>query len=213
MDINSNSHNTYMSEQPPLARFDTLHLNLWGTPGVGKSAIAGKLYGKLKEAGYEAMYVQDYAKELALQGKLAWRNGATGEIREYEQFLISSEQYRRQSELDGLVEVVITDSPLLQQTIFAPDNYAQSLLEMLNELTIGWTSMDVLLNRDISDDYSSLGRIRSAKESMALQPEIIEIVSVNRPDYLTMNTEGAEKRLFDLAVDHLQRKRTYRPTL
>ena len=202
-----------MTEQPIKPRFDTLHVNLWGDPGVGKSAVGAKLYGKLKEAGYESVLVQDYARELALQGRLAWTNASNGEVREYDQFLISSEQYRRQCEMDGLVEVVITDSPLLQQIIFAPDNYSQELRHMLNELTAGWNNLDILLERDIRADYSSLGRIRTAEESMALQPEIIEIIKKERPDYFPLDTAGEHQQLFNIIVDHLQRRRSYRPSM
>lgn len=201
-----------MLDKPSTARLDTLHVNLWGSPGVGKTAVSARLYGKIKEAGYEAVLVQDYAKELSLQGKLAWRDAATGQVREYDQFLISSEQYRRQSEMDGLAEVVITDAPLLQQLIFAPGNYASQLNHVLNELTIGWTNMDVLLERDIRSDYKSYGRIQSADESMALQPEIIDILKRSKRDYLTLDADDAHEKLFNLIVGHLQRKRTYRAT-
>lgn len=202
-----------MSDEKGRARYDTLHINLWGIPGVRKSAVGGVLYGKLKEAGYQAVLIHDYAQELALQGRLAWRDEGTGEMREYDQFLISSEQYRRQSDMDGLVEVVVTDSPMLQQIVFAPEHYSQELRHVLNQLTIGWTNLDVLLERDIHSDYRSMGRIQTADESTALYPEILTILKKNRPEFMIMATEGAEKALFDIAVDKLQRKRNYRSTL
>lgn len=202
-----------MNERQSHARYDTLHINLWGSPGVGKAGISGQLYGKLKEAGYVAMLVHDYAEELALQGKLAWREVETNEIREFDQFIISSEQYRRESEMEGSVEVVITDAPLLQQTIFAPGHYAGELRHILNQMTVGWTSMDVLLTGGVRPDYTSMGRVQTAEHSLALQPEILAILSEDRPNYMTMTTEGSTQELFGLAVDHLQRKRTFRRTL
>lgn len=187
-------------------RYNTLHINLWGTPGVGKSAVAAMLYAKLKEAGFIAALVQDYANELALQGKLAWTN-SNGEIQEYDQFLISSEQYRRQSEMDGLLEVVITDSPPLQQTIFAPDHYAESLQHILNQLTVGWTNVDVLLVGEVRQDYSSMGRIKNVRESMDTRNEIEEILKSERPDYFSLSSQGAIQKLFDLISEHLARGR------
>lgn len=187
-------------------RYNTLHINLWGTPGVGKSAVAAMLYAKLKEAGFVAALVQDYANELALQGKLAWTN-SNGEIQEYDQFLISSEQYRRQSEMDGLLEVVITDSPPLQQTIFAPDHYTESLRHILNQLTVGWTNVDVFLVGEVRQDYSSMGRIKNVRESMDTHNEIEEILKSDRPDYFSLSSQGAIQKLFDLISEHLARGR------
>lgn len=193
-----------MKERLRTNRFDTLHVNLWGCPGVGKSALSSRLHGRLMAAGYRAVLVQDYAAELALQGKLAWRDVSSHEIHEFDQFLISSEQYRRQSEFEGLAEVVICDAPLLQQLIFAPENYRESLCHMINELTIGWTSLDVMLESDIRSDYSSSGRVQSAEESMALYPEIMQILRELRPNFLQMYARQAEDRLVDIIASHLR---------
>lgn len=202
-----------MIERQTRPTINTLHVNLWGSPGMGKSPVSAVLYGKLKEAGFEATLVQDYAAELSLQGKLEWRDVDTGQTREFDQFLISAEQYRRQSEMEGLVEVIITHSPLLQQLVFAPENYYSQLQHVINELTIGWTSMDVLLAGDIRSDYSSMGRIKSSEQSVALQPEILEILKSDRPDFITMPTEGSAQRLFEIVVDKLQRQRAFSASL
>lgn len=198
-----------MIERQTRRPINTLHVNLWGSPGMGKSPVSAVLYGKLKEAGFEAVLVQDYAAELSLQGKLEWHDIATGETREFDQFLISAEQYRRQSEMEGLVEVIITHSPLLQQLVFAPENYYSQLQHVINELTIGWTSLDVLLAGDIRSNYSSMGRIKSTEQSVALQPEILEILKTGRPDFITMPTEGSAQRLYEIVIDRLQRQRAY----
>lgn len=199
-----------MIERPTRRRHDTLHVNLFGSPGTGKSPLGHKIVALLCEAGCQAVLVQDYAAELSLQGKLAWREAGTGEVREFDQFLISSEQYRRQSEMDGLAEVVVTESPLLQQLVFAPGNYAAQLLHIINELTVGWSSLDVLLQADIRADYRSLGRIQGPQASMALQGEIRALLQAYRGDFIEMRIEGAAHQLYDLVIERISRARTGR---
>lgn len=192
--------------------FSTLHVNFWGNPGVGKSGLAGELYGRLSKAGYLVELVKEFAKELQYRGDLVRKDERTGQDIETEQMIISTEQYRRQAEYENRVQVIVTDSPVLQGVVFAPSHYRPELTTILRQLTAGWRTMDVLLNRDIRSDYNSLGRVQSPEESIALRPEIESVVRAERPEYVTMHTDEALERVFDAVVDHIERKKTYTPT-
>lgn len=188
---------------PPHVKFDTLHVNLYGIPGTGKTNVAAALRARLGRAGYDVELVQEYARELARQNKLVFQDHQTGERREAEQFVISAEQFRRQAEYDGKVQVVITDSGLFTGVLFAPGNYGEALRSIMRDLTVGWRNIDVLLTRDISQDYTSLGRIQSRAESEALRPEVENLLRQERPDFIEMAVEGADDRLYRLIEEML----------
>lgn len=193
--------------------FNTLHVNYWGNPGVGKSGLAGQLYGRLSEAGYLVELVKEYAKELYWKGALVRRDDRTGEIVEEEQLLITTEQFRREAEYDSRVQVIVTDSPVLQGLVFAPSHYRGELTNIMRQLTAGWTSIDILVNKDLSADYQSGGRIQTSQESMALRPEIEMILKAERPDYLEMNNKEAADRAYEIVVDRLERGKVYEATI
>lgn len=177
--------------------FNTVHLNIWGAPGIGRSALAHRIHAKLLDSGHKSHFVQNYASELGMQGLLAWKLGDEGIFEEHEQFLISSRQYERQIAMDGLVEVIITEAPLLQQAIFAPGNYQPALLNILNELTVGMNNIDVMLSGDIRNDYKSNGRIQNRDGAKNMEPEILRILNKYRPSYMALHLESAEFRIID----------------
>lgn len=184
-------------------KFDTLHVNLFGIPGTGKSGVAAGLYKRLNEAGYVVELVREYAKELAWRGDLV-RRDVTGELVEAEQFVISAEQYRRQAEVDGRVQVAVTDSPVPLGVIFAPADYASHLQTILRQLTAGWNNLDVLLERDLHQSYESLGRIQSREESLALAPELLALLMKDRPGFIRMPVDQAEERLFRMVAAQVE---------
>lgn len=192
--------------------FNTLHVNFWGNPGVGKSGLAGELYGRLSGKGYLVELVKEYAKELQYRGELVRKDKRTGEDVETEQMIISTEQYRREVEYEDRVQVIVTDAPVLQGVVFAPAHYRSELTSILRQLTAGWTSLDILLVRDVRVDYQSGGRIQTHEESIAFRPEIEAVLRADRPEFVTISADEALERVFNVVVDHLERKSTYAPS-
>ena len=193
-------------------KIETLHVNLWGIPGVGKTGIAGELFGKLTKEGYLVDLVKEYHKELQLSGLLSRRDERTGAIVEVEQIIISSEQFRRQSQFENIVQVIITDSPVMQGMIFSPAHYRDELTKIMHGLTLGWESMNILLNKDIRKDYNSMGRVQSADDSMALRPEIEALIQQQRCGFMVMDVDGATERIFDYVVSKINNGQFYLPT-
>ncbi len=187
----------------------SLHVNFWGNPGVGKSGLAGELYGRLSKAGVSVDLVKEYARELQYREALSRRLEGWFET---EQLVISAEQYRREVECEDRVQVIVSESPVLQGVVFAPLHYRSELTSILRQLTAGWDSLDVLLNRNVRSDYNSMGRIQSSEESLALRPEIVSILENERPNYVSLDADVALERVYEMVMGRLAQEGSYKPS-
>lgn len=186
-------------------RFTTIHINIWSPPGVGRGALAHNLQAIFDENGYSSHLVQDYAHELLLQRKLSWLDAGTSQIKEHEQFLITSEQYRRQSELDGKVQFLITEAPLMQQALFAPDTYAFQLMEIVNNLSIGWVNLDFYITGPLKNHYKPNSRIQSHEDAADMDEQIRATLGSYRPEFITAEMSTAKFRIFEIAKMELKK--------
>ena len=138
-------------------RHDTLNVNLWGGPQVGKTEVASYLLSMLKRAGITCALVQDYASELASQGRLP----------ETEPFLITSEQFRRQARLQGQFQVVIADSGIAATLLRAPESYRKCLAETVAALSSGWRQFDYVIGRDLTCTSGGVSSAEGLKDAIA----------------------------------------------
>lgn len=92
----------------------TIVVNLFAGPGAGKSTIAAEVFAALKRRGVLAELVREFAKEEVWAGhKSSFEN----------QLYISGVQSQRMRDLEGKVEVIVTDSPVLLGAIYGGCHY------------------------------------------------------------------------------------------
>jgi len=82
----------------------TLVINVIGGPGIGKTTISALLFANLKIKGYVCEYVQEYAKKLVWTKDFDTLNN---------QYSVSREQFRLLNQIDGHVDFLVTDGPLI----------------------------------------------------------------------------------------------------
>lgn len=103
----------------------TLVVNLFAGPGSGKSTTATGVFSLLKMHDVNCEYVSEYAKDLAWEKTLSVY---------YNQMAILGEQHRRQHRLLGQCDVMITDSPILQQCAYVDDKwYKETCTHLFND--------------------------------------------------------------------------------
>lgn len=188
---------------PRNAVLDTLHINLWGIPGAGKFQVTTELHSVLSRMGLETELVQEYAKELGWAGDLA-RFDANGDMIEVDQLVISAEQYRRENLVHGIVQVAITDAPVLAGVLYANEEDEQDFRSLLRRRTSGWRNLDILLVRDPVHRYGSRGRIQSRKEALAMMPRIEDLLIAERPGFAKVEFGNAVEQIVSMAIEHLK---------
>lgn len=96
---------------------NTLVVNLLGGPGVGKSTLTAAIFAKLKDAGIDCEMASEFAKELVWEQ----RNETFKD-----ELYIFAKQAHRLFRLNGKVDVVITDRPLILTCFYAQNDKALS---------------------------------------------------------------------------------------
>jgi nicotinamide riboside kinase len=154
----------------------TTYINLYGGPGVGKSTLAAELFARFKKQGKSVELVTEFAKDLV------WENRQdTLQIQPY----VSMKQFRNLSRLKGKVDFVITDSPLIKDSVYAR-LYAPDLPEAYYELlaflhTNLGDSINILLTREYM--YDTQGRFQTEEEAVTIDAQIKYALESNDIDY------------------------------
>lgn len=140
-------------------------INLWGSPGAGKSTVAAGLFYKMKCAGYSVELVNEYAKDVT------WEEHHT---LFKDQLFILAQQNRKLERLRNKVDYCITDSPLLLTLAYQPEVY----YDQFNELTFNvWNSYDnanFLIVR--SHAFEQAGRHHTEEESYVIDRKISHLI-------------------------------------
>lgn len=159
----------------------TTYINLFGGPGVGKSTAAAELFSRFKKQGKSVELVTEFAKDLV------WENRqSTLEIQPY----VSMKQFRNLARLKGKVDYVITDSPIIKDSVYArryatelPQDY-HNLLFFLHE-NLG-DSINILLTREHM--YDSEGRYQTEDQAIEIDRELRFLLELHDIDYYECST-------------------------
>lgn len=158
---------------------ETLVVNAFGGPGVGKTTACWHIASTLKKKGIIAEYVSEYAKELVYEEKFDMLDDSMKN-----QTLILCEQDRRLKRLIGKVDVIVTDSPLLLSIIYANDknkDFEEMVLKEFNK----YNNFNLVVLRNTKQEYQQSGRKESLEESIKKDKEIMELLDSNKLLYGT----------------------------
>lgn len=146
-------------------------INLWGSPGAGKSKTAAGLFFFMKHAGFNVELVSEYAKMLTWEGRQNILK---------DQLYILAKQNRKLEPLREQVDWVITDSPLLLGLIY-DESHDQRLKELVWSKWNSYDNVNFLLER--ANPYVQIGRSQTEAESDEIQRRIISLLNINRLPY------------------------------
>lgn len=172
-------------------------INGYGGPGAGKSTACLEITAALKKEGYNAEYVQEYAKELVYEKDMEMLDGSPEH-----QYEILKEQTRRMDRLYDQVDFIVTDSPVMLNTIYNKQLTAE-YESLVNELQGEYINYSFFMERDASN-FEKEGRIHNLTESIEKDNEIKDMLQKNEIKYKTYNHENVNEIVND-AIDFYEK--------
>lgn len=142
-----------------------LRINFYGGPGVGKSTLAAHLFAWLKQQGFDAELAQEWIKTWVYQG----RKMASFDY----VYTFANQLHTEDRLLQAGINIVVTDSPLYLQVIYALHQKmeaANELWKIARRFEAAYPSVNFVVARQTA--YKPLGRYETAQQAAAMDPII-----------------------------------------
>lgn len=165
-------------------------INCFGGPGTGKTTTALGLTNMLKKQGISCEYVSEYAKDLT------WEDNQWGLVC---QPAIAGEQIGRLHKVDGKVDFIITDSPLIINLLHDGFGVTENYKKWLVEVFEMFDNINILLTVDReSREYETAGRIESKERAIEMDKENNDLLLRWDVPFATFNVnENTEKNIMN----------------
>jgi len=147
-----------------MEKTNTIVVNIFAGPGVGKSTMASAVFTELKYLGINCEIAPEYAKEKVWGDQLGMLN---------DQLYIFAKQQHRLWRLNGKVDVIITDSPILFSIIYG-NRMKQSFKTLVKEQHSLYNNLNFYLNR--VNKYQSEGRLQDEFGARKLDDRILKLL-------------------------------------
>jgi hypothetical protein len=157
-------------------------INLFGPPGVGKSAARSGVFWLMKTYHMSIEEVSEYAKYLVLTGR-------TWQLQE-EQLYLLAKQNHKQVILRGQYEYAVTDSPLALCAFYAPKAYMTAFFDLVAQAQDQFDNINFYLTRDLSKDAFELaGRLHDREASLRVDAEMREYLARKNTKFIEVPTD------------------------
>jgi adenylate kinase family enzyme len=179
-----------------MANKDTLIINFFGGPGLGKSTLSASLFGRLKMEHVDCELVQEAAKSHTWQKNWAALSN---------QFYVTAQQHHSQHILVGQVDAVITDSPIIlglfyykEDNLKIKDAFTTFLVETFKRQN----NLNILIKR--KKKYNPNGRNQTEKEAKNIDIEIKNFLEFYQFPFIEVDgTPDAIENLYPIVKKHL----------
>jgi hypothetical protein len=183
-------------------------INLLGGPGAGKSTVAAGVFYELKKKTnaiwQTAELVTEVAKDIVWEGTTALLEN---------QIHIFSEQFRRQWRVIDQVDFVVTDSPLLLNSVYLDQfcrnygkytkfdpAYLERMKTFFDESFRQFNNVDFMLMRG-DRPYETKGRTQTLAEAQNIDTLVLQKITNANPDFITL--WGTEDEKVEAILSHI----------
>jgi len=163
----------------------TICCNLFAGPGTGKSTTMADVFAKLKWMGVDCEIVTEYAKDKVWEGSVDIFNC---------QPYIFGKQLFRLFRLNGKVDVIITDSPILLSVVYDKQK-SINFLNYVSEEFNKFRNFNIFLKR--VKKYNPNGRFQNYEEAIAKDKEILDLLTSNKVPFRTF--DGTKESAIEIA--------------
>ena len=156
-------------------------INFVASPSTGKSLMAALIFSELKMRHYKAEYVQEYAKTLVWQDRLDDLAN---------QYNVSLEQYRMIKSVNGKVNYICLDSPLLLGLYYNRDHMfnvcnVEKTEKMILSKMSEFDNIYIFLERNEEFPYEIEGRIHNEEQSKVISSQLLALLDEFGMEYKT----------------------------
>lgn len=177
----------------------TLCCNFFAGAGARKSTVASLLHGFLKLHGITSEYTAEYAKDLAWEGRL--------ELKKLNDIKIFGEQHNRQFRLNGQVDIIISDSPLLLSSVYRESDPLMDALVMREYNK--YENINFYMRRP--KKYIRRGRKESRAEATKIDNKVRDLLDDRAINYKVIEgTLEGVNFVLETILKRLNVKQTYR---
>lgn len=176
-----------------------LLVNLIGEPGAGKSTMAAGLFHALKARSYNCELVTEYTKELILTED-RWTLS--------DELIVFAEKYRRVRRLEK-VDIVITDSPLINSIVYGHSQFGPSGGAFFESVAARFDNVYFAVKRVVP--YIPFGRMPDEKAAAAAGEEIVAHLNRITKDWQWIDGSDTGLPLLVSAVEQAASRRGIAP--
>ena len=171
----------------------TVIINLLGAPGTGKTTTAMEIFVEMKKLGLSVEFLSEFAKEALYEDR--------EKVFENELYMFAKKQHKM-FVLDGQVDYVVTDAPLILTKVFNQyynPNSNIALNNLIDEEHNKFLNINILLDSDLN--YKQEGRRESEEEAKELHLLIAEEMVNLSGTNLTYKPK--DQTILDMSMDDL----------
>ncbi len=181
---------------------NTLVVNFFAGPGTGKSTTMAHCFAELKWKGIDCEMSTEYAKDKVWErSEHVLKN----------QFYVSGKQYHKLRRLNGKVEVVLTDSPILFGLYYGNEE-PQEFRDLLVKYHESFNNLNVFLKRE--KPYNPNGRLQTESQAKEIDNVLWDIAAKNRGDLLEVpGTRESIDSIVSVIEEALSRQVADRPVI
>jgi nicotinamide riboside kinase len=151
---------------------NTILINCFGGPSSGKSTMCAGLFTKLKCLGVDSEMALEYAKDVIWEESFKKLDN---------QIYIFAKQLHRLKRLQGKVDVIITDSPIILSTIYVDAYNVKEDNTTFKKLIIEehrkFNAINFFIKR--VHTYEPNGRLQTLEQAEQIDNKIKEILTKN----------------------------------
>lgn len=171
---------------------NTLVINLFSGPGVGKSTTAAMVFAKLKMNGVDCEMALEFAKEKVWEESFKTMD---------DQIYIFGKQLHKIWRLNNKVQVIICDSPLPNSIVYDKED-SKPLHALVLEQFDKFNNRNFFIKR--GTDYVENGRLQTLEEARKIDEKVLSILTENHIPYTILPIDKASDTIVETILNELK---------
>lgn len=167
-------------------------INFFAGPGAGKSTMAAALFAALKFRQESVEVALEWIKGPEYEGR-----NLPGQILQTSQDYIAAKQHLHIRRLEGQVDYVITDSPIILGIAYQSPDYLPSLQGVVKEAFNRYDNLNFFVKR--TKDYVQVGRSQTKEQAMEKDEQIKQVLEDNNIPFVEVDYHPEVAR-FDIPM-------------